>query len=61
MAELTEATQQYLAGMQAIYEQMVQLKNTTQALNEVSAVLLSSIQGYNRTTPTIFREARADM
>ena len=28
---LTEATQQYLAGMQAISEQMVQLKNTTQA------------------------------
>ena len=34
MADLTEVTQQYLSGMQAITEQMVQLKQTTEALNQ---------------------------
>ena len=42
MAELTDATQQYLAGMQAISDQMAQLRDTTEALNRVSAVLLAS-------------------
>lgn len=34
MADLTEITQQYLSGMSAITEQLVQLKETTQALNQ---------------------------
>lgn len=57
MAELTEATQQYLAGMQAISEQMVQLKNTTQALNEVSAVLLSSYKAITDNSDNISRSS----
>ena len=42
MAELTDATQQYLEGMQAISDQMTQLRDTTEALNKVSSVLLAS-------------------
>ncbi|MBD5358145.1 MAG: gliding motility protein GldL [Bacteroides sp.] len=57
MAELTDATQQYLAGMQAISEQMVQLKETTQALNEVSAVLLSSYRAITDNSDNISRNS----
>ena len=53
MAELTDATQQYLAGMQAISEQMSQLRDTTQALNEVSSVLLSSYKAITDNSETI--------
>lgn len=53
MAELTDATQQYLAGMQAISEQMQQLRDTTQALNEVSSVLLASYKAITDNSDTI--------
>ncbi len=42
MAELTGATQQYLAQMAGIADQMTRLQETTRQLNEVSEVLLSS-------------------
>ncbi|MCH5246449.1 MAG: gliding motility protein GldL [Muribaculaceae bacterium] len=42
MAELTNATQEYLSQMAGIAEQMQQLKDTTESLNKVSAVLLDS-------------------
>lgn len=42
MADLAAATQSYLAQMSAISEQMEQLRQTTEALNSVSAVLLGS-------------------
>ncbi len=57
MAELTDATQQYLAGMQAISEQMAQLKETTRALNEVSAVLLSSYRAITDNSDNISRNS----
>lgn len=57
MAELTDATQQYLAGMQAISEQMAVLRDTTQALNEVSSVLLSSYKAITDNSDTISRSA----
>lgn len=57
MAELTDATQQYLAGMQAISEQMAQLKETTRALNEVSAVLLSSYKAITDNSDNISRNS----
>lgn len=53
MAELTDATQQYLSGMQAISEQMVRLENTTRALNEVSSVLLASYQAITENSDVI--------
>ena len=43
--------------MQAISEQMVQLKNTTQALNEVSAVLLSSYKAITDNSDNISRSS----
>lgn len=42
MAELTDATQQYLSQMSAISEQMTKLKETTEALNNVQDTLLAS-------------------
>jgi len=42
MAELTTATQDYLVNISGIAEQMSQLRETTEALNKVSAVLLES-------------------
>ena len=42
MAELTDATQQYLQQMAAISEQMTKLKETTEALNNVQDTLLAS-------------------
>lgn len=42
MAELTDATQQYLSQMAGISEQMERLAATTTALNQVSETLLSS-------------------
>lgn len=42
MAELTDATQQYLQRMAGIAEQMTRLQETTRQLNEVSDVLLNS-------------------
>lgn len=57
MAELTDATQQYLAGMQAISEQMIMLRDTTQALNEVSSVLLSSYKAITDNSDLISRSS----
>ncbi len=42
MAELTDATQQYLQQMAGISEQMTKLKETTEALNNVQDTLLAS-------------------
>ena len=42
MAELTDATQQYLSQMAGISEQMTKLKETTEALNNVQDTLLAS-------------------
>ena len=42
MAELTDATQQYLSQMAAISDQMTKLKETTEALNNVQDTLLAS-------------------
>jgi chromosome segregation ATPase len=42
MAELTTATQDYLAQISSISEQMQRLSQTTEALNQVSDVLLNS-------------------
>ena len=42
MAELTDATQQYLSQMAGISEQMQRLHDTTSALNQVSETLLGS-------------------
>lgn len=42
MADLAQATQDYLARMSTIAEQMEQLSRTTEALNQVSTVLLES-------------------
>ena len=42
MAELTDATQQYLSQMATISEQMERLATTTNALNQVSETLLQS-------------------
>ncbi len=44
MAELTDATQQYLSQMNAISGQMEQLSHTTEALNRVSNSLLKSYE-----------------
>lgn len=42
MAELTDATQQYLSQMQTVADQMRQLGETTTALNQVQNTLLDS-------------------
>jgi len=42
MAEMTEATQRYLDQISGIAEQMSLLRTNTEALNQVSAVLLNS-------------------
>ncbi len=47
MAELTDATQQYLSQMAAISEQMQKLNETTTKLNQVQETLLNS---YNAIT-----------
>ena len=44
MAELTDATQQYLSQLAAISAQMDQLRNATESLTQVSNTLLSSYQ-----------------
>lgn len=44
MAELTDATQQYLSQLAAISTQMEQLRTTTEALTQVSNTLLNSCQ-----------------
>lgn len=51
--EVTSATKEYLTQMSAIAEQMQQLKDTTQALNEVSSVLLDSYRAITENSENI--------
>ena len=53
MAELTDATQQYLVQMAGISEQMQKLQATTTALNEVSQTLLGSYRAITENSQTI--------
>ena len=57
MAELADATQNYLSGMQAITDQMNELHETTRALNEVSAVLLSSYKAITDNSDVISKSS----
>ena len=57
MAELTDATQQYLSQMAAISEQMTRLKETTEALNQVQDTLLASYQSITDNSATINQSA----
>lgn len=53
MAELTDATQQYLSQMSSISEQMAKLNETTTALNQVSETLLGSYKAITDNSTTI--------
>ena len=53
MAELTDATQQYLSQMAGISEQMQKLQTTTTALNEVSETLLGSYRAITDNSTNI--------
>lgn len=53
MAELTDATQQYLAQMAGIADQMTRLRDTTEQLNEVSRVLLDSYRAITENSERI--------
>lgn len=57
MAELTDATQQYLSQMSAISEQMERLRTTTEALNNVSDVLLGSYRAITDNSENITRSS----
>ncbi|MDE6326363.1 MAG: gliding motility protein GldL [Duncaniella sp.] len=58
MAELTTATQDYLAQMAAISAQMQQLQETTRSLNEVSAVLLDSYRAITENSADVTANSR---
>ena len=53
MAELTDATQQYLSQMAGISEQMQRLNETTTALNQVSETLLGSYRAITENSESI--------
>lgn len=53
MAELTDATQQYLSQMAGISEQMQRLNETTSALNNVSETLLGSYRAITENSENI--------
>ena len=53
MAELTDATQQYLSQMSAISDQMQRLSETTTALNNVQQTLLSSYEAITSNSENI--------
>ena len=53
MAELTDATQQYLNQMAAVSEQMQRLSETTTALNNVQTTLLNSYQAITTNSEDI--------
>ncbi len=53
MAELTDATQQYLSQMATISEHMERLAATTEQLNQVSETLLRSYQAITDNSGTI--------
>ncbi|MDE5923735.1 MAG: gliding motility protein GldL [Muribaculaceae bacterium] len=57
MAELANATQDYLSQLSGIAEQMTRLRETTSALNEVSSVLLGSYQAITRNSDSISASA----
>ena len=57
MAELTDATQQYLSQMSAISEQMERLRTTTEALNNVSDVLLGSYRAITDNSENITKSS----
>lgn len=53
MAELTDATQQYLNQISGIAEQMDHLRSTTEALNNVSDTLLNSYKAITENSAQI--------
>lgn len=57
MAELTTATQQYLAQMEAISDEMRHLRDTTESLNKVSDVLLESYRAITENSDNITRSS----
>lgn len=57
MAELTTATQQYLDQMGAIASEMNRLRETTEALNKVSDVLLQSYRAITENSENITRSS----
>ena len=57
MAELTDATQQYLSQMSAISEQMERLRTTTEALHNVSDALLGSYRAITDNSENITRSS----
>lgn len=57
MAELTDATQQYLSQMSGIAEQMTALRDTTEKLNEVSTTLLHSYSAITSNSENIQRSS----
>lgn len=58
LAELTAATQTYLAQMNAISEQMEILRSTTEALNSVSTVLLDSYRAITENSASVTENSR---
>lgn len=58
MAELTTATQEYLAQMSAISSQMEQLRQTTESLNTVSSVLLESYRSITENSASVTENSR---
>lgn len=57
MADLSTATQDYLNQLSGIAEQMTRLRDTTQALNDVSSVLLNSYQAITQNSDSISRSS----
>lgn len=58
MAKLTTATQQYFDQMSAIAQEMEHLRNTTNALNQVSDVLLQSYRSITENSENITRSSQ---
>lgn len=58
MAELTDATQQYLSQMAGIAEQMTALRDTTEQLNNVSTTLLNSYSAITSNSENIQKSSR---
>ena len=53
MADLADVTRSYVESMSGIAEQMTSLRDTTTALNQVSAVLLDSYRAITENSETI--------
>lgn len=58
MAELTDATQQYLDQISGIAEQMNRLRDTTEALNNVSDTLLDSYRAITDNSEQITQSSK---